>query len=131
MRIEKVNSSIKRELATILEFGDIRDPRISFVTILSVDTSKDLQHARVRFSTFPDDPKHVQDAIDGFESCRGFIRKLISQRLALRYTPEFQFIYDKGIKYAADVDRALPIIRTTVSHDIATAFSTMIEAAIA
>ncbi len=111
MRIEKVNSSIKRELANILQAGEVRDPRISFVTILSVDVSKDLQHARVRFSTLSDEPKGIKEAVEGFNSCRGYIRKLISERVVLRYTPEFQFIYDKGIKYAADVDRVLEEIK--------------------
>jgi ribosome-binding factor A len=111
MRIEKVNSSIKRELANIILLGEVRDPRISFVTIISVDTSKDLQHARVKFSTLADDPKSIKAAIAGFESSRGYIRKLISQRVDLRYTPEFQFIYDKGIKYAADVDKVLEEIK--------------------
>ena len=111
MRIEKVNSSIKRELANILQLGEVRDPRVSFITILNVDTSKDLQHARVRFSTLADTPKEIEDAIAGFESCRGYIRKLISQRVPLRYTPEFQFYYDKGIKHAADVDKILEEIK--------------------
>jgi len=111
MRIEKVNSSIKRELANIILLGEVRDPRISFVTIINVDVSKDLQHARVRFSTLADTPKEINAAIAGFESGRGYIRKLISQRLALRYTPEFQFIYDKGIKHAADVDKVLEEIK--------------------
>ena len=42
MRIDKVNSSIKRELANILQLGEVRDPQIHFVTILNVDVSKDL-----------------------------------------------------------------------------------------
>jgi ribosome-binding factor A len=111
MRIEKINSSIKRELGMLLEFGQINDPRISFVTIMSVDTSKDLQHARVKYSTLSDDPKDIMAAEEGFESSRGFIRKLISQRLALRYTPEFQFIYDKSLKYASYVDKVLEEIK--------------------
>jgi ribosome-binding factor A len=111
MRIEKVNSSIKRELANIIQLGEVRDPRISFVTILHVDVSKDLQHARVKFSTLSDDPKDIKAAVAGFESCRGYIRKLIGQRIVLRYTPEFQFIYDKSVKYAADVDRVLEEIK--------------------
>ena len=111
MRIEKVNSSIKRELANIILLGEVRDPRISFVTIINVDVSKDLQHARVRFSTLADTPQAIESAKEGFESSRGYIRKLISQRLALRYTPEFQFIYDKGIKHAADVDKVLEEIK--------------------
>ena len=60
MRIEKVNSSIKRELANIILLGEVRDPRISFVTILNVDVSKDLQHARVRFSMLADTPEEDQ-----------------------------------------------------------------------
>ena len=111
MRMEKVNSSIKRELANIILLGEVRDPRISFVTIISVDTSKDLQHARVRFSTLADTQKEIDEAKAGFESSKGYIRKLISQRLDLRYTPEFQFFYDKGIKHAADVDKVLEEIK--------------------
>ena len=111
MRIERVNSSIKRELANILQQGEIRDPRVSFVTILNVEVSKDLQHARVRFSTLSDDPKEIKAVQEGFDSCSGYIRKLIGQRIVLRYTPEFQFIYDKGTKYAADVDRMLEEIK--------------------
>ena len=111
MRIEKVNSSIKRELANIILLGEVHDPRISFVTIISVDVSKDLQHAKVKFSVLADTPEKIKAAIAGFESCRGYIRKLISQRVVLRYTPEFQFIYDKGIKHAANVDKVLEEIK--------------------
>jgi len=111
MRIEKVNSSIKRELGAMLELGEISDPRISFVTIMNVDVSKDLQHARVKFSTLSDAPKDIQAAVKGFESCCGYIRKLISQRLEMRTTPEFQFIYDKSVKYAADIDKTLEEIK--------------------
>jgi ribosome-binding factor A len=111
MRIEKVNSSIKRELANIILLGEIHDPRISFVTIINVDVSKDLQYAKVRFSVLADTPEKIKTAIAGFESCRGYIRKLISQRVALRYTPEFHFIYDKSVKHAADVDKVLEEIK--------------------
>ena len=111
MRIEKVNSSIKRELANIILLGEVRDPRVSFVTIISVDVSKDLQHARVRFSTLADDQKSIKAAMAGFTSSKGYIRKLIGQRVVLRYIPEFQFIYDKGIKHAADVDKVLEEIK--------------------
>ncbi|MDE2027675.1 MAG: 30S ribosome-binding factor RbfA [Candidatus Omnitrophica bacterium] len=111
MRIEKVNSTIKRELGMILQYGELSDPRISFVTIMSVDTSKDLQHARVKFSVLSDDPRDIEAATQAFVDCRGLIRKLIGQRISLRYTPQFQFVYDKSIKYAADIDKALEDIK--------------------
>jgi ribosome-binding factor A len=111
VRIERVNSSIKRELANIILLGEVHDPRISFVTIINVDVTKDLQHAKVRFSVLADTPQKIKAAIAGFESCRGYIRKLISQRVVLRYTPEFHFIYDKGIKHAVYVDKVLEEIK--------------------
>lgn len=118
MRIEKVNSSVKRELAHMLESGEINDPRISFVTILNVEVSRDLQHAKVKFSTLSDDPQDIQAALKGFESSRGYVRRLLGQRITLRYTPQLQFIYDKSVKYAADIDKALEEIKKLKPADI-------------
>ena len=111
MRIEKVNEQIKREISNMIQFGDIKDPRVHFVTILNVDVSKDLQHARVRFSILSDDPKVIKNTTEGLNSCSGFIRKLISQRLAMRYTPAFQFIFDKGVQHAARIEATLEEIK--------------------
>lgn len=110
-RIEKVNEVIKREISNILQLGEVKDPRISFVTILNVEVSKDLQHARVKFSTLSDRPMDIKNAEEGFNSCRGFIRKLVGSRIEMRYTPELNFIYDKGLQYAAQVDKTLAEIK--------------------
>ena len=110
-RIEKVNELIKREISNMILLGEVRDPRIKFVTIQSVDTSKDLQHARVRFSTLSDSPREIKSATEGLNSCRGYVRKLIAQRVDIRYTPEIQFIYDQGVRHAAQVDQVLEEIR--------------------
>lgn len=114
MRIEKINELIKRELSHMILFGDIHDPRVTPVTIMNVDVSKDLSHARVRFSVSNDDPQVVKTATEGLDSCRGFIRKSISQKLALRCAPEFQFIHDKGVLYAAQIDATLEEIKRTM-----------------
>lgn len=110
-RIEKVNQLIKREISNLLLFGEISDPRVKMVTIQSVDTSKDLQHARVRFSVLTDNPDDVKEAIKGLDASRGYIRRLIAGRVDLRYIPEIQFIFDKGVQYMAQVDQKLEEIR--------------------
>ena len=109
-RIEKINELIKREISNMILL-EVRDPRIKFVTIQSVDTSKDLQYARVRFTILSDQPADIQSAIEGLDSCRGYIRKLIAQRVEIRYVPEVQFIYDKGVQHAANIDQALEEIK--------------------
>lgn len=117
MRIERINELIKRELGNMILFGDINDPRIKLATIVNVDVSKDLHHARVRFSVLNDDPEEIKQAIEGFASSSGYIRKTIAARLSLRYTPEFQFIYDKGIQHAAQIDATLEEIKKTLTKD--------------
>jgi ribosome-binding factor A len=117
MRTDKVNAMIKREISNMLMFGDVNDPRVALVTIMNVDVSKDLQHARVKFSVLSDDPKVIKKATEGLESCRGLIRKLIGQRIVLRYTPEFQFYYDKGVQHAAKVDVVLAEIKKTLKSE--------------
>ena len=111
MRMEKVNEMMKREISNILQFGDIKDPRVNFVTILNVDVSKDLQYARIRFSILSDKLEDIKEAQDGLNSCRGFIRKLVGQKLVMRYTPELHFIFDKGIQYAVEIDKKLQEIK--------------------
>ncbi len=111
LRMEKVNAMIKRELGVMIQFGEIKDPRVSLVTIQNVDVSRDLQHAHVKFSVLSDDAKVIQSATEGLNNCAGFVRKTIAQRVALRYTPEFKFFYDKGILYAEQVNRALDEVK--------------------
>lgn len=111
MRIEKINQLIKREISNMLLYGDINDPRLSFVTIMEVDTSRDLQHARVKFSVLTDDEKEIKNVQDGLDSARGFIRKMISQRIDLRYTPEIVFIHDRSLQYQAQIDRTITEIK--------------------
>ena len=117
MRIEKINELIKRELGSMILMGDINDPRVKLVTIVNVDVSRDLHHARVRFSVLTDDPLIIKQAIDGLESGKGYIRKTIAARAGMRYTPEFQFIYDKGIQHAARIDATLEEIKKTLHKD--------------
>ena len=115
-RIDKVNELIKREISQMLMLGEVRDPRVHFVTILSVDVSKDLQYARVRFSTLSDDPADIKSTAEGLNSCRSYIRKLISQRVEMRYTPQIHFIYDKSVQYAVKIDQALEEIKKLKKH---------------
>lgn len=107
MRMERINEQIKRELGFMMLRGEIKDPRVKLVTIQMVDTSKDLQHARVRFSVLSDDAKVIQAATEGLNNSRGFIRREIAQKLVLRYTPEFTFYYDDTVHHAARVDELI------------------------
>jgi ribosome-binding factor A len=110
-RMEKVNQQIKREIGNMIQYGDIKDPRLTFVTITYVECSKDLQHARVGFSVLSNNHKEIQKVQEGLSSARGVVRKLIGQRVRLRYTPEIVFIHDDSLAYSSSIDKTLDEIK--------------------
>jgi ribosome-binding factor A len=104
-RPERVAEMVLRELSQLL-IRDLKDPRLRGVTLTRVKMSDDLRHARVFFSHLQG---HAQasEAIKGFRSAAGFIRRQIGSALQLRYTPELDFEFDPGIENAARVDELL------------------------
>lgn len=111
-RMEKVNQQIKREIGQILQ-QEISDPRLEFVSIMTVQTSKDLRSARVYYSVLGDSKKH-DAAHQGLEKAAGFIRKLLGNRLNIRYTPQLTFIYDDSIETSARIEETIKEIHDDV-----------------
>ena len=117
MRIDKVNELMKREISNMILMGEIKDPRLSFVTITQVEVSKDLRHARVSFSVLTNNPKEIKSVQDGLDSARGHVRKLVGQRIRIRFTPEVYFVHDRSLEYSDLVDRTLTEIKKQESRD--------------
>ncbi len=104
-RMARVNEQMKREIGMMLQ-KDIQTPGLEFVTITRVDVSRDLQIARVSFSVLGDEKK-VQTVLRILTGVSGFVRKLVGQRIRLRYTPKIEFFYDKSLQYSDQIERAL------------------------
>jgi len=104
-RIEKINQRVKEEVSRIIQL-EVKDPRLEFVTVTQVEVTRDLQHARIFFSVLGDEKK-AQDAEHGLNSARGFIRRLIGQRIRMRYTPEIEFTLDRSLQYGIDIENAI------------------------
>ena len=100
---------VKREISKMLQ-QDIKDPRLAFVTITDVDVSKDLRYARVSFSVLGEEKK-ILDAQEALDHANGYIRKLVGDRVRLRYTPRFEFFYDQSIAYGARIEKTFEEIR--------------------
>jgi len=113
-RIEKVNQQIKKEISIILQ-RDMADPRFEFVSITQVDVSRDLRSARVLFSVLGDS-RRAQAVQQGLDGARGMIRKLIGQRINIRYTPELSFFYDNSISYSDRIEKTLQEIHDEKNH---------------
>ncbi len=108
-RQEKVAEAIKKEVSIIIH-DQIKDPRIGFVTITNVELAQDLRFAKIFFSVLGNDEdyKKTKAALD---SSLGFIRKLVAQRLKLRFAPEIMFKEDKSGEYSAKIEKILNEIK--------------------
>ena len=109
-RPAQVGEAIQRELSELL-LRDLKDPRLGFVTIMGVEVSPDLKHARVFVSALGSDEEQ-QASMAALESARGWLRHELGQRMDLRYTPELQFRADHTTATADRINRLLQENRT-------------------
>ena len=105
-RTTRVAKNIKEELGWMLEKGEIKDPRIGFVTITAVKVSTDLRECRVYFSLLGS--KHERsEATKGLESASGFIRTELGRRLGMKHVPTVEFKYDETVEASARISKVL------------------------
>tara|TARA_R110002096_G_C14140036_1_gene682829 strand:- start:37 stop:405 length:369 start_codon:yes stop_codon:yes gene_type:complete len=90
-RSERIASQIQRELASLVR-NELKDPRLMAPSILEVQVSKDLSHAKVYFSVL--DPEHAGDTKIALTSASGFLQREIGKTLKARITPKLSFVYD-------------------------------------
>ena len=110
-RMDKLNQLFKRLISELILLGEVRDPRVKFVTITYADVSKDLSVAHIGFSVLTDDPGTIEDAQAGLDSARGRVRKLIGERVSIRKTPEIRFVFDNTIAESVLMSSTLEAIR--------------------
>ncbi|MGI6513440.1 MAG: 30S ribosome-binding factor RbfA [Syntrophomonadaceae bacterium] len=96
-RLDKLAEEIKREISAILT-EEVKDPRISMVSVTRVEVSNDLGAARVMLSILGDEKKQAE-TMQALEKARGFIRTELSNRIRLRQTPEINFRLDRSIEH--------------------------------
>ena len=98
-RIGRINEEIQKELANLIR--NLKDPRVSdtMISITHVETTPDLRYAKVYASFLQEE--RAKEALKGLKSASGFLRRELSAKLKLRYTPELQWELDDSITYGA------------------------------
>ena len=104
-RSYRVGELILKHISEILSRG-LKDPRIGFVTLTSVDVSSDLRYARVFYTVIGSERERSQTAI-GIEKATPYIRRQLASKLTIRHTPELTFTYDDSIEYGAHIESIL------------------------
>ena len=105
LRVEKDQELMKQEISEII-LRELKDPRIGFVTVTSVECTGDLREAKIYVSLMGSE-QQVKDCWTGLQSSLGFIRREIGKRIRLRFTPELTFALDKSLDYSAHIQELL------------------------
>lgn len=108
-RMRRVNGAIKEVLSE--EIGDLKDPRIGFVTVTGVNTSPDLRQATVYVSVLGSERKR-EATLAGLNSSHGVLQAAINRELRLKRTPQLAFEYDptveRGMRLSRLIDELAP-----------------------
>lgn len=103
-RMRRVDEAMREVLSGAVL--DLKDPRIGFVTVTSVDTSSDLTHASVWVSVLGGETERNL-TLDGLRSAHGILQRRVANELRLKRTPTLSFAYDDTADRAERVEQLL------------------------
>jgi ribosome-binding factor A len=107
--MRRVNEAVREVVSEAV--GDLKDPRIGFVTVTGVETSPDLRHARVFVSVLGSDAKRAK-TLDGLAAAHGVLQARVARELRLKRTPQLAFEYDptveRGVRMTQLIDELAP-----------------------
>ncbi len=108
-RRRKVNEAVRKVLSDALP--TLKDPRIGFVTITGVRTTKDLSQATVFLSVLGDEADQAR-TLEGLQSAHGVLQSQVARELGTRRTPVLTFEYDpaieRGVRLTKMIDDLAP-----------------------
>ena len=108
-RMRRVNEAVRQVLSEAV--GQLKDPRIGFVTVTGVETSSDLRHARVYVSVLGGERKRAQ-TLAGLQAAHSVLQARIARELRMKRTPQLAFEYDptveRGVRMTKLIDELAP-----------------------
>jgi ribosome-binding factor A len=110
----RVQEAIRQEVSKIVQ-GEIKDPRIGFITITKVELAKDLRYAKIFFSILGED-KDKKLALKGLNNAKGYIKGLVADRVKLRFMPDIAFAIDESLEHTKHIYDILEQIKKEKSN---------------
>ena len=102
--MRRVNEAVRAVLAEAI--GELKDPRIGFITVTGVDTSRDLAQATVYVSVLGSERKRAQ-SLAGLEAAHGVLQRRIADELRLKRTPQLTFQYDPTVEQGVRMSKLI------------------------
>ena len=104
-RMERVNSSIKRELSNIISRELTNTNITGLITVNKVDTAPDFSNSKVYVSMIA--VKNKKEAMLALKKAAGFMRTRRAHTLQFRKMPSLIFIYDESVEYGSRINEII------------------------
>lgn len=105
-RTQQVADAIQRTLSETIQY-EMQDPRVGFATVVGVQVSADLQHARVRISVMGDAAQQTE-TMQALHHAKGFLRRRVAEDLRhMRSVPELHLELDTSLDYSMHINEVL------------------------
>jgi ribosome-binding factor A len=110
--MRRVNEALREVISEAL--GDLKDPRVGFVTVTGVRATPDLRQATVYVSVLGSEKKR-RSSLEGLQSAHAVIQSRLNQELRMKRTPQLRFEYDQtieeGVRLSTLIDELSPDAR--------------------
>jgi len=107
--MRRVNEAVREVISEGV--GELKDPRVGFVTVTGVETSADLRHATVFVSVLGKESKR-EKTLAGLAAAHGVLQTRLARELRLKRTPQLTFEYDptveRGVRMTQLIDELAP-----------------------
>ncbi len=111
-RTRRVGEQIRRELAELIR-DELRDPRLTLISMTSVEVSRDLTYARI-YVTLLGDPAERTERVAELNRAAPLLRRELGRRMRIRVVPKLEFRYDQVVEHGA---RLSALIDAAVAAD--------------
>ncbi len=104
-RNQRMGALVLRTLSQLLR-TEVKDPRLTMVSLTDVELTRDLSVARVYFSLLkPDDDP--QPALEALTKASGFLRSKLGRSMKVRHVPELRFSHDDSIAQGSAMSKLI------------------------
>lgn len=104
-RTERLNAEFQREVSNVIA-RKLKNPLITeMVSVLSVDVSSDLKHAKVYLSVYSKSPEKRDATFSAIKADAKKIRYELGKTMKIRTVPELSFVLDGSMEYGDKMDK--------------------------
>jgi ribosome-binding factor A len=104
-RTDRLNAELQREIYEIIS-KKLKNPFITeMFSVLSVDASKDLKHAKVFISVYSTNAERKERTYLAIKEEAKRIRYELSKSMRIRTVPELSFVLDESMEYGDKIDK--------------------------